>query len=393
MIYLDSAATMARTNMDDLIIDEIVKAMKESWYNPSSLYESSVEVKYKIEEARKVIADYINAEPEEIYFTSGASESNNWMIQGFLNRYNQHKTVFLTSTIEHKSITECAKAHLFKSEFIPVNNEGVFNIDLMKSILELYPSDFKKLVSVQLVNNELGVIQNIKEIADTVHEYSGIMHSDATQALGKMKIDVKKLGVDALSLSGHKLSPVLRGIGILYLRKGIEIKPLIYGSQEKNLRGGTENTYLILGLARAIELQKEKERIISLNNISLLDKRNYFLYNLKQVCKFKVNELFEQTVPNIISITFDHNVTAESLLYMLDLEGVCVSTGSACNSQSIEGSRVLRAIGLSKEDILRTIRISLNDEINYETIDIIVDKIGKAIKLTEMTEEGSLDVL
>lgn len=386
-IYLDNAATAEYTKEDDLIIDEITKAMRESWCNPSSLYQSAAEVKHKIEEARKVIADYINAEPDEIYFTSGASESNSWIIQGFLNRYNQHKTVFLTSTIEHKSITECANTYLFKSEFIPVNNEGVFNIDLMKSILGLYPDDFKKLVSVQLVNNELGTIQSIKEIAEVVHEHGGIIHSDAVQALGKIKIDVKELGVDALSLSGHKLSPALRGIGVLYLRRGVEIKPLIYGSQERNLRGGTENTYLILGLKRAIELQKEKERVQLDSKKNLAEKHDYFLKELKKVCNFRANGFPPQTVPNIISITFDRNITAESLLYMLDLEGVCVSTGSACNSQSIEGSRVLRAIGLSKENMLRTIRVSLNDNLSYEDIDDAVKKIDRAIKLIEMTEE------
>lgn len=383
-IYLDSTATKKLMYKDELIIETMTKSMKEDWYNPSSLYSPSVAVKNKIEEVRKLVADFIGAKPEEIYFTSGGSEANNWAIKGFVDRHGDMAHV-ITSSIEHKSILECVKQLRCTYGIVNVDKFGLLNLDKLTAELkdenELYGNK-DILVSVQAINNELGTIQPIKEISDLVHEYNGVLHIDAVQMFGKYRIDVKSMGIDMMTFSGHKLSPALRGIACLYIKDGIEIEPIIYGSQERGKRGGTENTYAIIGLGRAIKFLNESRLFESW--VKTWAKCSYFETELKRNFDCKINGNTEHKSPYIISATFPQNITAEALLYILDAANIFVSTGSACNSNSIENSHVLRAIGLSEEESYRTIRFSLSSDITIEEIDSVIEEIDKAIKIIEV---------
>lgn len=381
MIYLDSAATAKHTNIDDIIIDTMVTAMKDSWMNPSSLYAANV--KDKVSKCRANIAKFIGAKPEEIYFTSGASESNNWAIRGWVDskRFDDYGVInVITTHIEHKSILE-AVAHLGSNvavEYCNVDHYGLVKFEHLKFMLDIYHNNKAPiLVSIALANNEIGVIQHIRKIAELVHEYDGVLHVDATQAFGKIPIDVEKLDVDMMSCSGHKISPALRGIGFLYKKNCINIQPLIYGAQENGYRGGTEFTYGIIGLSKALEYCDISMKIEEL----FTNKRDYFINRLESKFNCKLNGHWLHRLPNNINVTFPQNITGESLLYMLDMSGIKVSVGSACNSKSIEPSHVLKAIGLTNEQAMRTVRFTLPDDITYQEIDKVIDEIDKAIKL------------
>lgn len=383
MIYLDAAATAEYTNTDDIIVNTITTAMRDSWMNPSSLY--AVNVRDKINKCRANIANFIGAKSEEIYFTSGASESNNWAIRGWVDnwRLDDYKAInIITTPIEHKSILNTVNNSSLGAivQYCNVDEYGLVDYDNLESLL-YFCNESKEptLVSVCMANNEIGTWQNIRKISELVHKYNGVLHTDATQAIGHIPIDVEYLGIDMMSCSGHKISPVLRGIGFLYKRNEIEIQPLIHGAQENGLRGGTENTYGILGLSKALE--HCYPNIESMEELSR--KRDYFIDFLEYKFGCKLNGHDIDRLPNNINVTFPQNITGESLLYTLDLSSIKIATGSACNSNSIEPSHVLKAIGLSNEDAMRTVRFTLPDDITYREIDKVIDEIGKAIKLIE----------
>jgi cysteine desulfurase len=230
-----------------------------------------------------------------------------------------------------------------------------------------------------MANNELGTIQDIKKISELVHRYGSILHVDATQALGHISINVDELGIDMMSCSGHKISPVLRGIGFLYKKNCINIHPLIHGAQEGQMRGGTENTYSILGLNKALEFCDVGDDKI----VELCEKRDHFISLLESKFGCKLNGHKEYRLPNNINVTFPQNIMGESLLYMLDISGIKVSVSSACNSKSIEPSYVLKAIGLSNEEAMRSVRLTLPDDITYQDIDCVIKEIDNAIKIIE----------
>ncbi len=380
MIYLDSAATAKYSNIDDIIVNAMVTAMKDSWMNPSSLY--AINVKNKIDKCRENIAKFINAKSEEVYFTSGSSESNNWAIRGWVDSMliNQLGMIrVITTPIEHKSILKTIENDALGAivHYCNVDKYGFVDYESLESLLNRYKNR-SILVSINMANNEIGTIQSVRLLSDLVHKYNGVIHIDATQALGHIPINVKELDVDMMSCSGHKISSVLRGIGFLYKRNGINISPLIYGTQENGLRGGTENTYGIIGLSKAIEyccLNDERK---------MCNKRNYFVDLLKNKFNCKLNGHSAYRLPNNINVTFPQNITGESLLYMLDMCDVKISVGSACNSNSIEPSNVLKAIGLSDEEAMRTVRFTLPEGITYEEIDKVIDEIDKCIKLIEI---------
>lgn len=381
MIYLDAAATAKRSENDKIIIETMTNAMKELWQNPSSLYANRV--KNEIDKCRSNIAKFINAKPEEIYFTSGASESNNWAIHGWVDEQLAESHVVInviTTKIEHKSIIEAIHNPSLGAftRFCKVDESGMVDCCHLRKLLEPYKGK-PILMSVGLANNEIGTIQSLKEIADIVHSYGGTLHTDATQAFGHTPIDVDELDVDMMSVSGHKISPTLRGVGFLYKRNRVNIQPLIYGVQEKNLRGGTENTFGIVGLSKAMELCG-----ISTPKIQeLCEKRDYFIGCLESKFGCTLNGSRER-LPNNINVTFPQNITGESLLYTLETSGIYIGTGSACNSKEIKPSHVLKAIGLSDEQAMKTVRFSLPDDITYEEIDRVVDEIGKAIAIIEV---------
>ena len=377
MIYMDAAATAEYSSIDDIVVDAITTAMRDSWMNPSSLYAANV--KEKINKCRVSIAEFIGAESDEVYFTSGSSESNNWAIRGWVDNMliSQLNMIHvITTPIEHKSILKALDYEALGAvvHYCDVDKYGFVDYKSLEKLLNRYKNN-PILVSINMANNEIGTIQQIRLIADLVHKYNGVLHTDATQALGHIPINVKELDADMMSCSGHKISPVLRGIGFLYKKNCININPLIYGTQESALRGGTENTYGIIGLNKAIEycdLNDEKE---------MCNKRNYFIDLLEKKFGCTLNGHSTYRLPNNINVTFPQNITGESLLYILDISNIKISVASACNSKSIKPSHVLKAIGLSDENAMRTVRFSLPYDITYKDIDNVIKEIDLSIKL------------
>lgn len=382
MIYLDSAATAKYNTIDDVIVSEITNAMNECWQNPSSLY--ATKVKKRINECRTNIAKFINAKSDEIIFNSGASEGNNTVIRGWVDKEMSGDCGFIniiTTPIEHKSILKAVKnPNLGASvRYCNVDECGLVDYDSLRKLLSFRKGE-PILVSIGMANNEIGTIQDIKRISELVHSYGGLLHIDATQAFGHIPIDVKELGIDMMSASGHKISPVLKGVGFLYKRSGVDIQPLIYGAQENGLRGGTEFTYGIVGLSKSLELCDVGTQKIQ----EMCEKRDYFINLLKSKFDCKLNGHPTQRLPNNINIIFPRNITGESLLYTLEMSDILISTGSACNSKEIEPSYVLKAIGVSDVDAMKTVRFTLSDNITYEEIRFVVDEIDKAIRLIEV---------
>ena len=372
-IYLDAAAT---TKPKQEVIEAMMPYLTDKWHNPSSLYQKAVNVKKDIEEARSIVGDFIGAKGSEIFFTSGGSESNCWVIQGFINNCNRKGIVptIVTSTIEHKSIMACVDNMPVDVHYVGVDKDGFIDLQALNTILHRIPVNNKVLVSIQFANNEIGTIQNIKQIADLVHKYNAVFHTDAVQAFGQIHIDVNKMGIDMMSVSGHKLYTP-KGVAFLYKKNDIEIDPIIYGSQMDSMRGGTENTAYIIGMAKAVELCQVKSKN------TLIKNRDYMIAQLKEKFNCKVNGSLDSRLPNNINVAFPQNVTGESLIYMLDMAGIYVASGSACNSHSVEPSYVLKSIGLTDEEATKTIRITLSDDINKDMIDKVICEIDKSIRL------------
>lgn len=388
-IYLDNAAT---TKPSQKAIEAALPYLTEQWQNPSSLSRQSRNIYDVIGQARKDIADYIGANSSEVYFTSGGSESNCWAIQGFVNYWlkQKYEPVVITSEIEHKSIIECVKNYCDKlinpeTYFVDVDSDGYVDLeeleDMIKDEIELI-FRCKPLVSIQLANNEIGTIQPIKKIAELVHKYGGVLHTDATQVVGHLPVDVNELDVDMLSASAHKFNG-LKGSGFLYIRDGVKIEPLIYGSQNNGMRGGTENVIGIVAMATALKNcdtsfadGSPNSRLIEIKR-KLIEKLSKVPYNI-QINNERLGSTF---LPSILSITILENVTAEAVLYMLDSAGIQISSGSACNSRTNKPSYVLKAIGLSDWDSVRTIRISFNENLTEEDIDRFVLELKKAIEI------------
>lgn len=381
MTYLDVASTTKPRK-------EVIKAMmpyfEKFWSNPSSLYSPSVEVKDKIEQARWSVGKFIGAKGDEIFFTSGGSESNCWAITGFINECwsRSEYAIVITSTIEHKSIIDCVENSNADFHFIGVDKQGFIDINKLEELLiKVSEFDIKPncnvLVSIQFANNEIGTIQPIKEIAALAHKYGGIFHTDAVQAFGHLPFNVYDLDVDMLSVSGHKVG-CPKGIGFLYKKTGINIKPLIYGSQMDGMRGGTENVPYIIGMARAVRLLEDEQSMARDMCVELL--KNNFINKLRKFgCT--INGSLDNRLINNVNVTFP-NITGEALLYMLDTAGIYASTGSACNSYDIEPSHVLKAIGLTNIEAMKTVRFTLPDDITEEQINKVIDEIDKAIKIT-----------
>lgn len=387
-IYLDSTSTAIPKKE---VIDTVKSYLDNCWFNPSALY--ATKVKKDIEKVRSFIKCFIGAnEKDKIIFTSGASESNNMAIKGFYKQMQKdgymNRVVFTTS-IEHNSILKTLKS-MWEVDYnniyhtLPVYETGRIKIDELKNHLKLgrkngytYPCF---LVTTHMVNNEIGTIQDIKALSSIVHEYGGILHVDATQALGKIDIDVDYLGIDMLSASGHKIGTP-KGIGILYIKDGIEIAPLIDGEQEFGLRGGTENVSYIMAFGKALELFLKDSYY---QTFIPQQKRAYMIEKIKEVlpnCIINGHPTFHSA--EIISLTYPNKIDNERLVYMLSTDGIFIATGSACNSHKKEPSRVLKSIGLSDEEINRTIRISLGENISFTDIDKAVERIYSNIKLLE----------
>lgn len=376
-VYLDNAAT---TKPVDSTLEVIKPYIESEWFNPSSKYNRASNVKETIESVRADIAKEIGVNTNEIYFTSGATESNNWVIRGFVDQCKlENKTpVIITTKIEHNSIRKCVENIPDGGYYIyiPVNKDGNIKINFLKDCLReyAYNSRFKILVSFGMGNNEIGTIQDISTIANIVHAYSGILHTDATQCFGHIPINNQILCADMISASAQKLGG-LKGIGFLYKKEGIEIRPLIYGSQEQGQRGGTENVVGIVALGEAVK-QIDYSKTDKVKHL-----RDYMIEKLVKRLRCKINGSMTDRLPNNINVTFPQSITGEALIYVLETDEIYISAGSACNSYNSQPSHVLKGIGLSDEEASKTIRITLPDDINKKQIDMVIDKIEKQIQV------------
>ena len=378
-IYLDNAAT---TSVSNEVITEMLPVFNETFGNPNSLHSFGRDALNLVDKARDRIAEGINADRGEIYFTSGGTEANNWAIIGLALANKAKGNHIITSQIEHHSVLEsCKKLEKmgFEVTYLPVDETGLVNI------AELIHCMNQKtiLVSVMAANNEIGTIQNLKTISKLAHEKDILFHTDAVQALGGFKIDVKDLDIDAMSISGHKIHAP-KGVGALYLRKGVKIDNLIVGgSQEKGKRGGTLNLTSIVGFGKAVEITV---RDYVINNKKLKALRDYFVSRVKEEIQLiRVNGHNSQKLPGLASISFNL-IEGESLMLLLDMAGIAVSTGSACSSGTLESSHVLKAIGLPPEEAQGTIRFSFGTYNTKEEIDFVVETLKKSVaKLREMS--------
>ena len=368
-IYLDNAATTP-------LMPEADRAMRafvsDYFYNPSASYTFSKDVRKKIEEAREVIAGLIEAEPEEIFFTSGGSEGDNWAIKEGL--YRGH---VITDAIEHKAVLNTVKSAPYgRYSIIPVDRDGTVDINAIKKHMRRDTS----MISIMYANNEIGTIEPIDCIANCAREYELLFHCDAVQAFGHIPLSMKKVNMDIMSTSAHKFNGP-KGTGFIYIRKNTGIRPMIYGGgQEKNMRAGTENVPGIIGMAVAAKKSCERLKEKSQHMVVLSS------YVIKRLiteipdCRLNGPAPGEKRLPNNISISFK-NIDGQSLLVLLDMKGIMASAGSACNSSEKKTSHVLKAIGVEKGYIDGTIRLTIDENFSYRTADYVINCIKESVNV------------
>jgi cysteine desulfurase len=375
MIYADNAAT---TKLDIDAFEAMRPYLLEDYANASQPYFFSKKAKYALKDARKTIAECIGAKSEEIYFTSGGTESDNWAVKCFGCSGDVKRIV--TSAIEHHAILHACKSAGAEVKILPVNSAGIVsNEDLVNSLEwgeHPVPSCLSTLVSIMLVNNEIGTIEPIKELVAIAHEHGAYFHTDAVQGIGHIPIDVRELGVDMLSASGHKFNGP-KGIGFLYIREGTRIVPYADGgAQESRMRAGTENVASIVAMATA--LKKNCANMIE-NEKKLCNLEKRLIEQLEVSEISFIRNGYEKHVPGNLNLSFK-NASGEMLLHRLDLMGICVSTGSACDSVNTQISHVINAIGVPKEYAEGTIRISLGRDNTVDDVNEIAHALIKILK-------------
>ena len=363
-IYMDNSAT---TPVQKEVAEELIPYLIENFGNPSSIYDLGKTSKDAVENARKKVASAIGAEENEIFFTSGGTESDNWAIKGiaFANR-NKGKHI-ITSSIEHHAVLhtcEWLEGQGFEVTYLPVDKYGMVSPEDLKNAIQ----DDTILISIMLANNEIGTIQPVEEIGKIARENRVYFHTDAVQAIGHVPIDVQKMNIDLLSLSGHKFQGP-KGCGALYIRKGTKIETLLHGgAQERKRRAGTENVPAIAGLGKAIELATSE---IEESNKTLLALRERLIKGLLKIPKTHLNGHPTQRLANNVNVTFEY-IEGESLLLLLNAKGIYASTGSACNSSSLEPSHVLTACGVPHEIVHGSLRLSLGKMNTEKDVDRVL---------------------
>lgn len=369
-IYLDYAAT---TPLSTDVYKEMLKCFQDVNGNSNSLHAFGREASEVLEKSRATVAKTINAKANEIYFTSGGTEANNWALFGIARANKDKGNHIIVSAFEHPSVIESAKRleqEGFSVSFVPINKDGIVDY---KEIVKLIKAE-TILISVMTVNNELGTIQPIKAIAQLAKAYNILFHTDAVQALSSIKIDVQDMGIDALSISAHKIYGP-KGIGALYVKNGTKIERLMYGGeQERNMRAGTTNIPSIMGFAKACELMvadfDEKAKILA-------RVKKYFITELTtKIQNVGINGNLSKSVSNIVSVDFK-NIDGEAVLMLLDLAGVAVSIGSACSSGSTTGSHVIKALDPKK--VKSTVRFSFSYLTTMEEIDYTIKELSKIV--------------
>ena len=385
-IYADNAST---TYVSSEVLNEMLPCFNTIYGNPSSLHGFGRDAAAIVDRARDRIAKAIGAErSNEIYFTSGGTEANNWAIKGIAYANRSKGNHIITSKIEHDSILESCKQleeEGFEVTYLPVDKNGLVSITDL--IHYLKPTTI--LVSIMAVNNEIGTIQNIKTISNIVHENGVIFHTDAVQAMGALKMDVTDMEIDVMSMSSHKIYGP-KGVGALYVKNGIKIAPIINGgSQERGKRGGTQNVPAIAGFGKAVEIAT---RDLVVNQQKLKAIRSYFLDKvMEKIPHVILNGHPQQKIQGTINLSFEM-VEGESLLMLLDLAGIAVSRGSACSAGSTKPSHVLKAIGLENEVAQSSIRFSFGKSITKEEVDYIIEKLAECVEklrgISPLTKAG-----
>lgn len=378
-VYLDNAAT---TSTKKEVVDAMYPFFTESFGNPSSVYDFAAKNKKAVSDSRQIIADALHTNISDIYFTAGGSESDNWALIATAEAYESKGKHIITSKIEHHAILHTCdylQSRGFEITYIDVDENGILKLDELKKAIR--PDTI--LISVMFANNEIGSIQPIKEIGEIAKEHDILFHTDAVQAFGQIPIDVDELHIDMLSASGHKLHGP-KGIGFLYIRKGLKLRSFIHGgAQERKRRAGTENVPGIVGLGKAVSIAMDtmEERIQQETKV-----RDYMIDKIQKTIPYcRLNGDRTRRLPNNINFSFQF-VEGESLLIMLDMEGICASSGSACTSGSLDPSHVLLAIGLPHEIAHGSLRMTLSEETTIEDADYVIDKLqGIVAKLRSMS--------
>ena len=372
LVYADNAAT---TPVSPEVISAMAPVFEVAWGNPSSLHSKGREAKALLDDARSRIANVLGCEAGEIYFTSCGTESDNWAIKGAAMRMKaKGRTHIVTSAIEHHAVLNtCAALERegFTVTYVGVDEDGVVKLDELREAV----TDKTALVAIMYANNEVGTIEPISEICEIAHAKGALMFTDAVQAVGNIDINLSELKVDMLSLSGHKIHAP-KGIGLLYIRKGVVIPNLIDGGgQERRRRGGTENLPYIVGLAKALEIAKEK-----LDDLPRVAKmRDRLIEALEKIPYAKLNGHRTNRLAGNVNVGFEF-IEGESMLLWLDISGICASTGSACSSASLEASHVLLAMGVPHEKAHGSLRLSISHDNTDEEIDYIIETVPAIVE-------------
>ena len=373
MIYLDNAAT---TKTAPEVVDAMLPYFSEYYGNASTIYSLGAESKKAMDHARQTIADSLGAKPEEIYFTAGGSESDNWALKATAEAYASKGKHIITTKIEHHAILhtcEYLEKRGFEITYLNVDRDGLISLDELKAAIR--PDTI--LISVMFANNEIGTIEPIAEIGEIAKEHGVLFHTDAVQAYAQVPINVDEMHIDMLSASGHKLNGP-KGIGFLYIRKGVKIRSFVHGgAQERSRRAGTENIPGIVGLGAAVE---RAMRIMDTKTRKEIELRDYLIGRLEnEIPHCWLNGHRTKRLPNNINFSFLF-IEGESMWIMLDMKGICASSGSACTSGSLDPSHVLLAIGLKHEEAHGSLRLTLSEESTKEEMDIVAEEVKKIVQ-------------
>ncbi len=373
MIYLDNAAT---TKTAPEVVDAMLPYFSEYYGNASTIYSLGAESKKAMDHARQTIADSLGAKPEEIYFTAGGSESDNWALKATAEAYASKGKHIITTKIEHHAILhtcEYLEKRGFEITYLNVDRDGLISLDELKAAIR--PDTI--LISVMFANNEIGTIEPIAEIGEIAKEHGVLFHTDAVQAYAQVPINVDEMHIDMLSASGHKLNGP-KGIGFLYIRKGVKIRSFVHGgAQERSRRAGTENIPGIVGLGAAVE---RAMRIMDSKTRKEIELRDYLIGRLEnEIPHCWLNGHRTKRLPNNINFSFLF-IEGESMLIMLDMKGICASSGSACTSGSLDPSHVLLAIGLKHEEAHGSLRLTLSEDSTKEEMDIVAEEVKKIVQ-------------
>lgn len=373
IIYLDNAAT---TQVDPKVLEAMLPFFTEYYGNPSAVYSFAETAKKAVEDAREKLAELIHAKKDEIYFTGGGSESDNWALKATAEAYGNKGKHIITSKIEHHAILhtcEWLEKHGFEVTYLDVDEKGLISPEELEKAIR--PDTI--LISIMAANNEIGTIEPLAEIGEIAHKHGILFHTDAVQAFGHIPLDVDAMHIDMLSASGHKINGP-KGIGLLYIRKGVKIRSFIHGgAQERQRRAGTHNVPGIVGFGKAAEfaLANMDERIKYETEL-----RDYLIKRVSSEIPYtKVNGDLEKRLPNNANFCFRF-IEGESMLILLDQNGICGSSGSACTSGSLDPSHVLLAIGLPHEIAHGSLRLSLSEKTTREDIDFTIDELKKIIE-------------